>query len=262
MSDEAPVARSNDPFDGPLPNRLTRGTLLGCLGMLCVLTMPVLLFLPIERWAVPLWLALLVPLAAFGAAALGTALLARVPAGAPARSRDPQHPLTITGAPPLLERPASAANRLAVVIVGALLLCAVVGYLLASASGSPAGGLVAGILLSGLAGAVLVADGLLVSGWRLAAPALRWVRIPLQARHAPQGAPIALAGLVWLAWALWVALSAGYGIGAGGLSLLTLAIVLAAPLARRAAPRGGPRLGAAAPPLGERAGPPDRGDRT
>ncbi|HEX6122946.1 MAG TPA: hypothetical protein VFY89_07290, partial [Ktedonobacterales bacterium] len=125
MSDEQSMAPGEYPGeyppDAPLPNRFTRGTLLGCFGILFVLAMPALLLLPLERWSPPLWLQLLVPLAAFAAAAFGAWMLARVPAATPMRSRDPRQPLTGAGVPPLIERPARPANRLMAALVALLL---------------------------------------------------------------------------------------------------------------------------------------------
>src|SRR5215469_15675092 len=99
--------------DGPLPNRLSWATLGGCLGILCVLALPALLMLPVERWDLPPWLAGLVPLVGLSAVALGIWLLGRVPAGGGATQRmaDPLRPLTSAGRLPLVERPATAANR-------------------------------------------------------------------------------------------------------------------------------------------------------
>jgi hypothetical protein len=53
------------------------GALVGCLGILCVLAMPALLFLPVETWGAPTWIILLAPLVAFGIVALGGWLLWR-----------------------------------------------------------------------------------------------------------------------------------------------------------------------------------------
>jgi hypothetical protein len=237
MSDEQFLAPGEYATDAPLPNRFTRGTLLGCCGILCVLAMPILLFLPLERWALPLWLQLLVPLAAFTAAALGAWMLARMPAASPMRSHDPRQPLTGAGVPPLVERPARLANRLMVAQVALLLLICASGYVIASASRLRPHDLLLGVFTAGIAGILLMTLGLLIAGRRLPVPALRWVRVYVQSNWSRQGAPLLLMGLVWLAWALWVALGAGYAFGAGGLSLLTLLAVLMAPLAHRLPPR-------------------------
>lgn len=224
--------------DGPLPNRLTRGTLVGCLGILGVLAMPALLFLPLEIWAPPTWVALLVPLVAFGAAAAGAWLLARVPSSVPPRSDNPIRPLTTAGAAPLLERPARPENRWSLAVAGGLMVCAAAGFVLAARAGVRQRGLLAGIGVSGVAGGALVLDAVLVAGRRAATPALRWVRSPIQEAFARQGIPLALVGLVCVVWALWVATGAGYAWGAAGLAALTLGGVLAAPLTRRLPTRG------------------------
>jgi hypothetical protein len=237
MTDSERPMPESSASEGPLPNRFNRGTLLGCAGLLSVLGMPALLFLPIEQWSPPLWLALLVPLAAFALAALGAWLLSRVPASAPIHSRDPEHPLTTTGLPPLMERPAGRANQVALWAIVGLVLLAASGYVLTSSSHMVQSDVERGIMLSGIAGVALIADGLLIAGRRLPVPALRWVRVPVQSAFSRQGAPAVLLGLVWLAWALWVALGVGLPTGAVGLALLTLLAVAAAPLGRRVPPR-------------------------
>ncbi len=122
-----PMARWRPP--GPLPNRFNRATLLGCLGIACVMALPLLLFLPLDEWSVPGWLALLAPLAGIAGLAVGAGLLMRVPSGG-APARNPFAPLTAAGAPPLVERPATAANRAGAAIALALFAVA----LLASSS--------------------------------------------------------------------------------------------------------------------------------
>ena len=42
------------------------GTIIGCLGILCVFAMPALLFLPVDAWGAPTWVILLAPLLALG----------------------------------------------------------------------------------------------------------------------------------------------------------------------------------------------------
>jgi len=218
---------------GPLPNRVTHGTLIGCLGICCVLAMPVLLFLPLESWDEPFWMQLLVPLVAFGSVALGTALLARVPPGILPRSRDPRFPLTGAGALPLRETPATVRNRLALCVVGLLCLLIALGVLLAVASGAEEPALLAGVLVAGAAGVLLALDGAVVALHRAPIPAWRWIRAPVQARRTPRGTPLALAGVATALWALLMLAYAGLVVGAVGMALLLLAGVLAAPLAQR-----------------------------
>src|SRR5262245_14985026 len=218
---------------GPLPNRFTRGTLVGCLGIGCVLAMPALLFLPLESWGEPFWLQLLVPLAAFGSLACGGALLARVPPGVPPRSNDPRYPLTGLGAPPLRETPATAPNRLALALVG-LLLCAIaLGVVLAMASEEQESALLAGVLLAGIAGVLLALDGAVIALHRAPVPAWRWIRAPVQTRRVPRGTPLVLAGIAIALWALLILAYVGLTIGAVGMAILLLVCVLAAPLTRR-----------------------------
>src|SRR5579864_6260606 len=81
----------------PLTHHLDRGTLAGCLGILLVLSLPALLFLPLESWHLPLWLGRLLPLVVVGAVVLGVWLIFQVPSHAPARSYDPRYPLTRGG---------------------------------------------------------------------------------------------------------------------------------------------------------------------
>jgi hypothetical protein len=219
--------------EGPLPNRFTRGTLTGCLGICCVLAMPVLFFLPLESWGEPFWMQLLVPLVAFAAVALGAALLARVPAGVQLRSNDPRYPLTGAGALPLRELPAATPNRIALGVVGLLLVGIALGVLVALWSGAREPALLTGVLAAGVGGVLLTLDGALVAMQRAPIPAWRWIRVPVQARRAPRGTPLALAGVAVALWALLILAYAGLEIGAVGLALLLIVGVLAAPVTRR-----------------------------
>ncbi len=223
----------------PPPARINSGTLIGCLGILCVFAMPVLLFLPVETWGAPTWLILLAPLLAFGIVALGGWLLWLVPASRVPHSDDPQRPLTAAGAPPLLERPATAQNRIALGIVVALLACGVVGYLIAAFGLAGRASVVVGIALAGLAGACLAIFAALVSGGYVPIPAWRWVRAPIQQKGARSTWPLLLGGLALLAWSFTISVFYGYGWGALGAGLLVVGGVAAAPLARRLPQRGG-----------------------
>ncbi|MFI5273344.1 MAG: hypothetical protein ACHQ4H_09975, partial [Ktedonobacterales bacterium] len=90
----------------PLPNRFDGGTALGCLGIVCVLALPAILFLPVEDWHLPTWALRLVPLLALGIALVGVWLLARMPPARLPRSSDPRYPLTEAGRAPVVEQPA------------------------------------------------------------------------------------------------------------------------------------------------------------
>lgn len=226
--------------DGPLPNRFTRGTLTGCLGICCVLALPVLFFLPLEAWGDPFWMQLLTPLVAFCAVALGVTLLARVPAGAQFRSNDPRFPLTGAGALPLREAPATRVNRLALGLVALLMAWVLAGVLVALWSGAQEPTLVIGVLAAGLAGVLLTLDGALVATLRAPIPAWRWVRLPVQSRRAPRGISLALAGLAVTFWALLITAYIGIPLGSIGLALLLIVCVLTAPITRRISWRQAP----------------------
>lgn len=226
----------------PMPNPLSRSTLAGCLGILLVLALPVLLFLPVDQWHMAPWVQLDIPMVAFGLAACGAWVLWRMPSAAPMRSHDPLHPLTVAGRHPVVEWPATARNRVAFWIVGGFALCGLVGFIVTTVAVTRQHDLLLGSLITGGAGAALSVHGFLVGSGRAAIPALRWVRIPVQGGLGRHGAPLMLAGLVGLAWSLWVGASAGYIWGAGGLALLVLGSVLVAPLGRQGRPYGRPRM--------------------
>jgi hypothetical protein len=175
--DELPQLRYWQDADAEaLAPRLDRGTLTGCLGILCVLLLPVLLALPLSDWRVPLWVARLVPLLGVAALALGAWLLAHVPPRVPPHSTDPEQPLTRMGKLPVQERPATRANHLALALVAALAVAGALGYLLADTEDLASGRVVAGTVLSGAAGCALIGYGWLVGRGRAAPPAWRWVR--------------------------------------------------------------------------------------
>ena len=92
MNDEPQPYSATESPDGPLPNRLTRGTLAGCLGLAGVFALPLMLFLPLESWDLPLGF-LLVQLAAFCAFGGGIWLLTHMPSATQQRTNDPMHPL-------------------------------------------------------------------------------------------------------------------------------------------------------------------------
>lgn len=216
----------------PLQPHLDRGTLTGCLGILCVLALPVLLFLPVESWRLPLWLLRLVPLAAVGMAALGTWLLTRVPASPAARPSDPLHPLTSEGFAPLIEQPAQRANRVGLIIACILILIGALGYVLTT-FGATDIFIFAGTLLASAVGAALLLYGVLAARRRLAVPAWRWIRIPIQDGVVYQVLPLTLIGLVALVWALFIAEEQGYIWAPVGIGVLILGSALLGPVTQR-----------------------------
>jgi hypothetical protein len=171
-----------------------------------------------------------------GAVALGIWLLGRVPAdGATQRQRmpDPLRPLTSAGRLPLVERPATAVNRVALLVAAGLGLACLGGYVLVSVSLPHGHGVGAGTLLAAVAGFALLAYGTLAATRRVASPALRWVRAPIRGGVVYQALPAALLGFVTLVWALFVAASQGYLWAPAGVGLLILAWALSGPLLQR-----------------------------
>src|SRR5262249_62089175 len=118
-----------------------RPPLLGCLGLLCILALPALLFLPIEALALPHWLTSLVPLVGVGLAAVGVWLVARVPPATTPRSGDPLRPLTGGGRLPIHEQPARGANRTGLAVAVLLVVASAVGYVPARGARGPSGSL-------------------------------------------------------------------------------------------------------------------------
>jgi hypothetical protein len=232
MSEDAP--HTEDAPELTPTARVTRDTLLGCLGLFCVLLTLPLLWLAVGAGSG--WLAHVLPLLAFAAAIGGAALTLRVPAGGAIRSSDPQRPLTHAGSTPSIERPATRANRLAWALSAALTTCALGGYALEVIRTSAVWGLT---LMLG-AGLLLLAQGLLVGGGRLPAPALRWLRLTIYGGAGRQSAPLIAVGFVTMAGALFLALLDGYRWGPLGLALLVVTLALIAPFARRMPRRPGP----------------------
>lgn len=216
----------------PLQARLDRGTLTGCLGILCVLMLPMLLFLPLESWHFPLWLARLVPLVAVGIAVIGVWLLTRVPANPATRTNDPRHPLTSQGFSPVIEQPARGANRIGLIIAYILILIGALGYALATFSATNLS-ILAGTLLASGAGGALLLYGVLAACHRFAVPAWRWIRIPIQDGLIFQVLPLTLIGLATLVWALFIAAVQGYIWAPLGIGALILGSVLLGPILQR-----------------------------
>ena len=167
----------------------------------------------------PGWLALLAPLAGIAGLAVGAGLLMRVPSGG-APARNPFAPLTAAGAPPLVERPATAAN----LARGqpsrwrsSRSPCSRSSSLLAAPSSN--GSCCPRCSRVGLCGAALVAYGALISTRRLSPPALHWVRQPVRGQIRP-AATLVLVGLAAITWMLfcgrrrWLPVGRQYRLGA------------------------------------------------
>jgi len=234
MSQEGQPADDNT--DLAPPARFTRETLLGCLGLLCVL-----LTLPLLWLAVGVgtgWLAHLLPLLAFAAAIGGAVLTLRVPAGRTARSTDPQRPLTHAGSAPTIERPARLANRLMWLLAALLVACAIGGY----AAEVIASGAAWGLALMLGAGLTLLALGACIGAGWVPAPALTWQRHSIYGETIRQSAPLLAVGFVTIAGALFLALLDGYSWGPLGLGLLVVALALLTPFIRRTPWRSDPPL--------------------
>jgi hypothetical protein len=232
--DEVPASTEYGEYtDGPLPNRLTGSTLLGCLGLVGVMTLPLLLFLPFEDWDLPRWAILLLQLAAFGALGGGIGLLARVPSTVRPRSSDPRRPLTARGTAPVLERPARARNRIGLAAVVGLVVLGAFGFIVAAFGGTLDGSIAVGTTLVSLSGVALAIYGCCIALRKLEPPALRWVRTPATPSWLPQGGSLMLLGLTLLAWALMIAAEARFIWGAAGLVVLLLSVLLIAPAFRR-----------------------------
>lgn len=235
--DSAP-AREDIASDAPLPNRFSRGTLTGCVGILCVLTLPALLFVPIEEFNVPGWIQRLIPLLGVTVVVAGAWLLSRVPTASTPRSGEPDHPVTRSGRAPVLERPATTANRAALVVSAALAICCAGGYALVSTAGG-ARPVVAGTLLSYLAGMLLLGNSLLAMANRTPAPAWRWERVYIARNNArTQAVPFACAGIVSVLWSLFVASEQGYIWAPLGVGVMLLAGALTGPILLRLPERG------------------------
>lgn len=227
-------SESHPTYEGepPLRAHIDRGTLTGCLGILCVLSLPALLFLPVESWHLSLWLLRLIPLIGVGMAALGAWLLTRVPASPAARSSDLLHPLTSEGFSPVIEQPARRENRIGLLIAYLLMFSGIAGY--ASVTfGATTTTILAGTLLAGGAGGALLLFSILSARSRLPVPAWRWMRIPIQGGIVIQVLPLACVGLVMLVWALFIAAGQGFVWAPIGIGALILGGVLIGPVTQR-----------------------------
>lgn len=232
MSERDPQVR--DDLGLSSPARFTRETLLGCLGIACVLLVLPLLWVALGSASD--WVARMTPLAALALAATGFAFMLRVPGSHTPRSRDPRRPLTRAGAPPVVERPASFATRASYALAVGLGVLAGVGYLIET--GAHGAHMPWGLALSLAAGVALLAQALLVYGGLLAPPALRWQRLSITGAALGQGAALAAVGFVAVSSSLLLAMLEGFTWGAIGLTALFLILVGSAPLFRRAPDRG------------------------
>lgn len=237
MSERDPRT-SDDIGLAPAP-RFTRETLLGCLGIACVLL--VLPVLWVALGSTSGWVERMAPLTVLALAAIGVTLMARVPGGFAQRSRDPRRPLTRAGLAPVVERPATSASRASYALAVGLSLLAGGGYLAESVTQkahTPWG-----LFISLAAGAGLLAQAALVYGDLFAAPALRWQRLSIAEGAIWQGSALAGIGLVAVSSSLMLAMLEGLLWGAMGLAALFLILVMSTPLFR-----GVPRRERSMPP--------------
>ncbi len=228
---------TRDTIDERSTPRLDRSTLVGCAGILLVLSLPALLFLPLERLHMPIWVANLVLLLAIGAVVFGGYLLVQVPSQSPVRSHDPNFPLTTTGRSPLLEHPAERSNRIMLLLCGGLLICAAVGYGFVSFTERNAL-IAAGTLLISASGYALLIFGMLAARRRMPVPAWRWVRMPVQRGVVLQALPMLMLGLTTVIWALFLGVEDRYLLLPLGLGLLVVTAAYIGGLLQRAAHRG------------------------
>ncbi len=236
--DEADARMDETPSEGPLPNRLSRATLAGCLGIVCVLSLPALLFLPLESLRPPEWLVRSVPLVGLSLAGLGLWLMGQVPPGATQPPPDPLRPLTSAGRPPRVEHPATTANRVGLAVIGCLCLCCLAGYVIVSADTAGDRGILVGTMLTAVGGLALLVYAILAATWRVPVPAWRWVRRPAFGGIGLRPQPWAIVGFVALVWAMFVATSEGYLWASAGVGLLILGWTLSGLLTRRGPERG------------------------
>lgn len=229
---------------GPLPNRITRGTLIGCVGILCVLALPALVFLPFEDFRLPTWLLRLTLLVGLSLVPCGIWLLGQVPSGFVPRPADPLHPLTSEGRPPIVERPATRGNRVALAIVAGLGLLALAGCIVACFAPLGQHDVVVGTEIASASGLCALALSVLIGARRAPVPALNWVRAPIAGGGGKSAFALGFGGGVVVAWSLSVAGFAGYTWARIGLGMFVLFGVLLGPILQRGSLRGYPRNGA------------------
>jgi hypothetical protein len=209
----------------PTTPSLNRGTLIGCAGILLILSFPAFLFVPLELWHIPLWLGNLITLLVVTAAALGTYLLIQVPPDAPVRAYDPSRPFTSAGKSPILEQPARRGNQLILLVEYGLVLCATTGYGMVSFAAQDTE-IAIGTLVLSASGYSLLLGGSLAGQRRIPVPAWRWVRLPVHGGVGRQALAMMALGLVLLVWSLILGLKDSYLLLSLGLGILFLAGIL------------------------------------
>jgi hypothetical protein len=207
-------------------SHLDRGTMVGCAGILLMLTpLALLYFLPLDLLALPAWLGNLLPLLGVGAMMFGAYLVFQVPShNTQAQSPDPRYPLTISGRSPLLEQPAERKNRVTLIFILLLVTVAIAGYGFVSFAPRP-WGIVVGMLLVSIAGYSFLVSGALVAGQYIPAPAWHWVRTPIQSELAPQTLSLVLVGLATLGWGLILGVENRHVFLPLGLGILLLVVM-------------------------------------
>lgn len=204
---------------------LNRGTFIGCAGILLVLSFPALLFLPLERLQMPLWLWNLIWLLGLSLLALGTYVLIRMPADARVRPVEPGRPLTSSGRSPILEQPAERGNRVTLLVEYGLVLCAATGYGMVSFAARGAE-IAIGTLVLSASGYSLLFGGSLARRRVIPVPAWRWVRLPVHGGVALQALAMMGLGLILLVWSLILGIEDRYLLLSLGLGLFFLTGIL------------------------------------
>lgn len=203
-------------------SHLDRDTMSGCAGILLILTLLALFFLPLDRLALPVWLGNLLTLLGIGAMMFGIYLVIQVPShNTPVRSHDPHYPVTNAGKSPLLEQPAERKNRAMLIFVSLQVAVAVAGYSFVSFTLQP-WGVVVGMLLISIAGYSLLVSGALLAGRYIPAPTWHWVRTPIRSELAPQALPMVLVGIAIVGWGLVLGVENRYILLPLGLGILLL----------------------------------------
>jgi hypothetical protein len=206
-------------------SHLDRGTTLGCAGIVLILTLLALFFLPLDRLELPAWLGNLLLFLTVGAMMFGFYLVIQVPSPyTSARSHDPRYPLTSAGRSPLLEQPAEQKNRAMLIFVSLLVAVTIAGYGLVSFATGP-WGIVAGMLLISVAGYSFLVSGALVAGRYIPAPAWHWVRTPIRSELAPQALPLVMVGMATVVWGLILGMENRYVLLPLGLGVVLLAVM-------------------------------------